>query len=118
MTSKPKLRVRWMRCGDDRHWCDFQTLKLSNKHFDKLKGVYVIFSENEVVRLGSGIIKDRIAAHRTNPDITAHKDLQVTWAEVDARQMEGVEKYLANELKPKIGSAFPDRTPIPVNLPW
>jgi hypothetical protein len=32
--------------------------------------------------------------------------------------MEGVEKYLADELDPNVGERFPDRTPISVNLPY
>jgi hypothetical protein len=30
----------------------------------------------------------------------------------------GVERYLANTLRPIVGSAFPDVPPIEVNLPW
>ncbi len=82
-----------------------------------MKGVYIIWSNDTVVRLGSGIIKDRIRDHRTNTQITKYPDLKVTWAKVNANQMEGVEKYLAETLNPKIGDRFPDRTPIKVNLP-
>lgn len=114
-----KLRLTWGKCGDDGHWCDFLRLDLETDYFNDLKGVYVIWNdEDKVVRVGSGIIKDRIAAHRKDTEITAYENLKVTWAKVNATQMEGVEKYLADELDPNVGERFPDRTPISVNLPY
>ena len=119
MTDKKELTLTWGTCNEDGHWCDLLRLNLTNDLFKDLKGVYIIWSDEQVVRLGSGIIKDRIAAHRKNKDITAYnKNLKVTWAKVNTNQMEGVEKYLADTLKPAIGDAFPGRTPILVNLPW
>lgn len=111
------LTVNWGTCGDDSHWCSFLNLNLDTDYFKKLKGVYLIWSGDTAVRVGSGIIKDRILAHREDKEITAYKNLKVTWAEVNANQMEGVEKYLADQYNPKVGERFPDRTPITVNLP-
>jgi hypothetical protein len=31
---------------------------------------------------------------------------------------DGIERYLAETLKPKVGEAFPQAPPIAVNLPW
>lgn len=118
MADKKQLTLTWGTCGDDGHWCDFLNLDLAADLLKDLKGVYIIWSGKQVVRLGSGTIKDRIAAHRKDKEITDYKNLRVTWAEVNANQMEGVEKYLADTQNPAIGDAFPDRTPIPVNLPW
>ena len=115
----PVVAVIWGRCGEEKLWCDFLSVNLAHEHFKELKGVYIIFTaDKQVIRLGSGIIKDRIAAHRRDKEITAYENLKVTWAKVNALQMEGVEKFLADTLHPKIGDAFPDRTPIKVNLPW
>ncbi|HPG12569.1 MAG TPA: hypothetical protein PLU37_13640 [Chitinophagaceae bacterium] len=111
------LTVAWGTCGDDSHWCDFLNLDLSTDHFKELKGVYIIGNADGVVRVGSGIIKDRITAHRNDKEITAYKNLKITWAQVNANQMEGVEKFLADHYDPKVGERFPDRTPISVNLP-
>jgi len=111
------LSIDWMKCQND-VWCGFANLNLNHEHFNNLKGVYIFWSNNTVVRLGSGIIKDRISDHRTNANITKYSDLKVTWAKVNANQMEGVVKYLADTLNPVIGERFPDRTPIEVNLPW
>lgn len=111
------ISLNWVKCQND-VWCSFKNLNLDHEHFNDLKGVYIIWSNDIVVRLGCGIIKDRISDHRTNTEITNYPDLKVTWAKVNANQMEGVEKYLADTLNPKIGDRFPDRTPIKVNLPW
>ncbi|MDE5422424.1 hypothetical protein L3073_09420 [Ancylomarina sp. DW003] len=111
------MKVDWIKCQND-NWCDFLTVNLSNEHFDNLHGVYIIWSGKTVVRLGSGEIKDRIADHRDNTEITAYTNLKVTWARVNANQMQGVEKYLADTYKPAVGERFPNRTPIEVNSPW
>lgn len=112
------LTVNWQSCGDDAHWCNFHNLNLNSDHFNDLRGVYIIWSNVDgVIRIGSGIIKDRIADHRDDEEINGYGSLNVTWARVNANQMQGVEKYLADELNPEVGERFPNRTPIPVNLP-
>ena len=112
------MKVEWIQCNGDK-WCNFLGLNLENDHFKGLSGVYVIWSttDNKAVRVGSGIIKDRIAEHRKNQEITKYKNLKVTWAKVPKESMEGVEKYLADQYNPKVGERFPDRVPIKVNLP-
>lgn len=112
------MEVYWGRCGDDSHWCSFKNLNLESDVFNDKKGVYIIWSDKTVVRVGSGIIKNRIADHRDNSEINQYPNLKVTWAKVNANQMEGVEKYLSDVLSPVIGERFPDRTRIEVNLPW
>ena len=115
--TMPDLTVTWGTCGDNGHWCDFANLNLDHEVFNNLRGVYIIWNNDTVVRVGSGIIRDRIAAHREDEEITAYNNLVVTWARVNANQMEGVEKYLADRYNPAVGERFPDRTPISVNLP-
>lgn len=113
-----ELKVNWGKCEDNGDWCDFKRLNLSHELFEDLKGVYVIWSAgDDVIRVGSGDIKDRVAAHRKDNDITEYPNLLVTWAKVPEDKMEGVEKYLADKYEPKVGERFPKRTPIPVNLP-
>jgi len=111
------MELNWIKCQND-SWCDFFQVNLNHEHFTDLKGVYIIWSNGITVRLGSGIIKDRIAEHRNNVEISKHPNLMVTWAQVNANQMEGVEKYLSDILNPVVGDRFPNRTPIEVNLPW
>jgi hypothetical protein len=83
-----------------------------------MEGVYIIWSNETVVRVGSGNIKDRIAKHRDNPKITKYPDLKVTWVRVSEANMHGVEAYLGDTLEPAIGKRFPDVIGIEVNLPW
>ncbi len=109
--------VDWIKCKTN-VWCNLQTVKLEHEHFTDLVGVYIIWSGEDVVRIGSGVIKDRLSDHRNNEEITAYSDLKVTWAEIDNQSMQGAEVYLANELNPKVGDRFPNVDPISVNLPW
>jgi len=92
------------------------------------EGVYIIWHDGtaqnnvaETVRIGQGIISQRIATHRNDDVITAYAvrgSLRVTWAAVAGRARRlGIERYLADELDPLVGE-YPDVRPIPVNLPW
>ena len=111
----------WNRC-DTGNWCPFNTVDLNHSHFDNMEGVYIIwFGQYPVtVDVGQGIIKDRIAFHRTEDVIQPYQQyyLYVTWASVPRNYRDGVERYLANTLNPKTGRRYPDVTPIEVNLPW
>jgi len=112
------MHIKWIKCKDNK-WCDLFKLNLEHDHFQDLKGVYIIFSgEKQAVRIGSGIIGNRLREHRENQEIANHSNLRVTWAQVNANQMEGVEAFLADELHPLTGERFPRRTKILVNLPW
>jgi hypothetical protein len=88
-----------------------------------MEGVYVIWHGGQspaTIRMGQGVIRDRLQAHRNDSGVQAyaHLRLYVTWASVLARDRDGVEAYLAQQLQPLIGERFPQRLPIPVNLPW
>lgn len=111
------MNLAWGKCGT--YWCnllgqDFQVLA-------DLIGVYVIWHTGtpaRVVRVGQGIVRERLAAHQGDPEITsytAHGDLRVTWA--PQHQLDGVEAFLAQRYQPLVGERFPNVTPIPVNLP-
>jgi len=116
--------VSWMPCrdGNTNVWCKFKIFEVDHHSLDDVEGVYIIWSENnsfrEAVRIGQGIIQDRIKAHRKNKEITAHSNLLVTWAKVPRIYMDGVERFLADELSPVVGGRFPKADPIEVNLPW
>ena len=114
--------VNWNKCQGD-VWCPLNTVNLEHSHFDNKWGVYIIWhagSNAATVRVGQGFIRDRLRAHRIDPEIQRYKDLTlyVTWASVAEVQRDGVERYLAEVLNPKIGTRFPDVLPIEVNLPW
>ncbi len=113
------LQLKWIKCGDDSHWCSLSQLNLETE----TKGVYIIWHEGNpsvVVRIGQGDIAERLEEHRNNPEILAYGEigtLRVTWAAVLAAQRDGVEAYLADLWTPLVGDAFPDVDPIAVNAP-
>lgn len=109
--------VEWIKCVGG-GWCSFSRVDLTDPHFNGMEGVYVIWrSDGKAVRVGQGVIKERIAAHRGDPQITQHNPVYVAWARVPAVSRDGVERFLANRLQPLEGSIFPLATPIQVNLP-
>jgi hypothetical protein len=115
------MYVHWGKCSTA--WCSLNTVNLGNNHFDNMRGVYVIWhsgSNPRTVRVGQGFIRDRLQAHRRDPQIQHYQSLglYVTWASIPRDSRNGVEAYLAQTLDPIAGEQFPDVTPIPVNLPW
>ncbi len=119
------MNLEWIKCKGDEGdvWCELNTVDLTNSHFDNMEGVYIIWHEGEspaTVRVGQGVIKERLQDHREDDKVQAydHFGLFVTWASVAEQHRDGIEAYLAQELKPKVGERFPDVTPIEVNLPW
>ena len=116
------MNVEWIKCKGDK-WCTLATVNLQDRHFDGLEGVYIIWhggSNPATVRAGQGVIRDRLATHRNDREVQAfsHLNLLVTWASVESAYRDGVEAFLADQLNPKVGERFPNRTPIEVNLPW
>ncbi len=117
------LQLNWIRCGEQQLWCQLEAVDLTHSHFDNLGGVYIIWhggTSPATVRVGQGMIRDRLTAHRNDVAITKYRDqgLFVTWAKVPVDQRDGVERYLADRLQPEVGTVFPGATPVPVNLPW
>src|SRR3990172_3814595 len=109
------MTVYWNKCQGN-VWCPLDSVNLEHNHFDTMEGVYVIWhggNNAATVRVGQGFIRDRLRDHRGDPQIQSfnHLTLYVTWASVAAAQRDGVEKYLANVLKPKVGSQFPAAVP-------
>ncbi len=120
------MTINWRFCTGN-VWCKLMTVNLNHETFKDLNGVYIIWKYDvnnipRTIRLGQGIIKDRLNTHRLNEDITKYNlpdsELYVTWAAVDGRSVDGVEAYLARVLNPVIGERFPLRTEKSVNLPW
>lgn len=77
-------------------------------------------AEPAVVYVGQGKIRDRILAHRDDSGIQrfASRDLFVTWAAVNSEDRDGVETYLADKWRPKVGEQHPNAPKIEVNSPW
>jgi hypothetical protein len=115
-----KLNVHWIKCGDV--WCSLNSVNLQDSHFDGLEGIYIIWHGGNTpttVRVGQGVIRDRLAAHRNDPKVQAYSNLglYVTWISVAQPYRNGMEAFLAQSFKPLVGEHFPNRTPIEVNFP-
>lgn len=126
--NQTTVHVRWGQCFSEpllrQHvvWCGLSRVDLNDGSFDGLGGVYIIWHGGVTpayVRVGQGVIRDRIAAHRVDAEILAFgaDELFVTWAEVPAEQRDGVEQYLIDRLQPKAGIRGPGVAPLPINLP-
>ena len=93
------MNVEWIKCKEDQ-WCGLDTVNLQDSHFDGLEGVYIIWhggSKPATVRVGQGVLRDMLAAHRNDDDIQAHAHMELftTWASVNAQYRDGVEAYIA-----------------------
>jgi len=116
------MKLHWNNCQGD-VWCKLSTVNLSHSHFDTMEGVYVIWhggANAKTVKVGQGIIRDRLTAHRIDANIQAYASLTlyVTWAQVGNQNRDGVEVFLGNRLAPLVAVRFPDVAPIEVNFPW
>lgn len=111
--------LNWVKCQGG-VWCNLEKVNLEG--IGNVSGVYCIWhggSNSRWVRVGQGDIRERLSSHRRDMDILAYSKygLFVTWAQVDISQRDGIEAYLSIECNPIVGERFPDRKPIPVNLP-
>ena len=116
------MELNWTKCVGG-VWCPLLSVNLDHEHFNNLSGVYVIWHSGQdpaTVYVGSGNITDRLREHRRSSDILQFSEfgLFVTWARVPATRQEGVERFLADTLRPKVGERHPDAHPVTVNLPW
>jgi hypothetical protein len=118
------MNVYWIRCQNNA-WCSLNTLNLNHKHFDNLRGVYIIWYWDSIdnprtVKIGQGSVRQRLAEHRLDPQIQSYADrgLYVTWVNLPPHLLDGVERHLGDTLQPLVGSLFPAVQPIPVSLPW
>jgi len=116
------MQVHWGKCDGDA-WCKFLTVNLDHPLFQGLTGVYIIWHGGQqpaTVYVGQGAIADRVAEHRNNKEILEFSTLGlfVTWASIDSVSRNGVERFLADRLAPKVGSHHPQVVAMPVNFPW
>lgn len=106
------------------NWSPAYALETVNLTGVFVQGVYVIWhggTPSRVVRVGQGDVSARLAAHRQDSAILAHRrngTLYAKWALVSAADRDGVEAFLAKRFPPLVGDRFPNCTPIAVNDPW
>lgn len=129
------ITVQWQRCLKNSLWCQFNEKLLSNGRFEtrlgdhsvNISGIYIIWTgigDRTVLKVGSGIIKDKLEEHLRDPEIQAYKPtrLYVTWAStlsvIGSEEIQkGVEKFLDIVFKPKLAEHLPDVDLVMVNLP-
>ena len=116
------MRLHWYKCENDT-WCKLNSLNLDHPLFDNTGGVYVIWhggNQPSAVRIGQGFIRERLRAHRDEPEIQAFSSLTlyVTWASIPKTYRDGIETFLAQKLRPKMDTRCPAVRLIEVNLPW
>ena len=94
-------------------------------------GVYIVRqATGATVVVGQGVVKDRLSALQKDGRVLRYDSpgspLQATWATIEglqqtrmlyATQLDGIERYLAETLKPLIVRSYPDVAPVPVPLP-
>ena len=115
------LPIYWNRCEGD-VWGELFAINLNDPHFDDLQGVYMVWlggNKPAAICAGSGLIREQLAERRAQPELQALRDksLLVTWAKVDPLVSKGVERWLLENLRPKVANRIPDSLPVEVNLP-
>jgi hypothetical protein len=117
------LDLVWTKCQGD-VWGSLINIDLTHPYFDKIEGVYIIWHGGRnprVVRVGQGVVRDKLNVQRKNKAILQYKNsgpLRATWATVDARYRDGVERYLTERLEPLVEDRPLTVLPIEVNLPY
>ncbi len=117
----PSLSIYWNRCDGD-VWGELYAVNLNDPHFDNLEGVYMVWlggNKPAAICAGSGLIREQLAERRAQPELMAlrEKSLLVTWAKADDLSNKGIERWLLENLKPKVPGRIPNSLPIEVNLP-
>lgn len=94
-------------------------------------GVFIVRqTAGSAVIVGQGEIKDRLSALRKDGRVLCYagpgSPLLATWAIIQgmkqtsmlySTQLDGIERYLVETLKPLVGGSYPDVAPVPVPLP-
>ena len=119
------LTLNWFYKDSNGKCYQLYSDQLSKHCSERLTGVYVIWRGigiiPKAIYVGEGIIKNRLGAHRRDPRFfsyhSSENPLYVCWASVPRHSMDGVEKYLYEELTPLIGENKSLVKPITVNLP-
>jgi hypothetical protein len=118
------LSLAWSHPGSGptgRRWWSFPGVVRSSS-LPSVRGVYCIFQRTSrkyrTVWIGQGNIRNRLAVHAREPNISARPYLLVTWAETDPSWTDGIEAYLIDALHPLEGEAAPSAEPVEVNLPY
>ena len=129
------VTLHWQKCITHSLWCQLDARLLSDARLGDrsvdMRGVYIIWTglkDITVLKVGSGTIKEQLAAHLSDPEIYVYRPtrLYATWASTSAihspedtqeRIEQGIVQFLNTIFKPKLREQLPDVAPIIVNLP-
>ena len=111
------MHVQWVI--NEGHFFHLEELKVTDEYFDDLEGVYIIWSDDEFVKVGHGSLRYKLAEHKKDSKILerATVGLRVSWALVDEMYRQGIVHYLLEALDPYIRDEVPNAISIRVNLP-
>lgn len=105
-------------------------LDTSMESIKGVSGVYCIFDvwkpdtnhrhrvRYRTIYVGQGDIVGRLQDHAKEPRIKKYAPLLATWAEADGRKLDGIERFLANELDPIFPTHPKKAKPIMAYLPY
>ena len=117
-TKKPlKMSVKWAKYKKQ-GWCKLNTLNLEQV---RTSGVFIIWKpqdRNSVIRIGQGHVASELQALRNQSSIVRFgEDLLVTWASIQEKYRDGVERYLYEQYSPISVERVNNARLIYVNLP-
>lgn len=110
------MLLQWVKTSGE--WVHLE--ELDTMHIVE-HGVYIIWlstgADPTTLYVGQVDISNRLLSHQIDKRFTGQSAL-VTWAEITKSEMNGVEAYLYDKLKPIHGSRTPIADYVEVNLPW
>jgi hypothetical protein len=120
----PVVELQWKKGAAD-DWCVLDKIDLNSLEQSGFPhGVFVIWRSgiprrmSVVLYVGRGFLRRGLADCRRDPLFRGEPGLRVTWASVEAREVDSVAAYLYQQLQPVWGDMVPAATqPLPVNLP-
>lgn len=113
-----ELELQWQKSRDG--WIPFDRLAMQSKALTDVHGIYILWSGDEIVKIGKGRIRDGLVKDKTNRRITEIEGLMVTWAAIELSKIDEVLRFLVEQLKPRIADKpqFLTGREICVNNPW
>lgn len=114
-----KLFIDWKRDSASSNWYKLRDVNFG--HFMGF-GVYLIWHSGvcpRAVYVGQGDIAERLKAHQRDPKIMIFEkfgSLFTSWGNVDARNFDGVERFLIEKYAPVLNEIMPIVPRVSVNL--
>lgn len=117
-----RVHWAWFQHADGRReWAYLISENINDPLLDNMEGVYVIWRADpaDVIKVGQGVVRDRLRAHLQDPRIQSHAPggLLFTCAPVAKQWRDGVELFLGEHYQPLVSERFPACNPVYVNLP-